>query len=68
MNAIRADEELDNIHSLYVDQWDWELVIGEENRSVEYLKEVVKNISLMKRTEFFSTIATRSWKYAYLKN
>jgi len=54
MNAIRADEELDNIHSLYVDQWDWELVIGEENRSVEYLKEVVKKIyRCMKRTEFF---------------
>ena len=35
MNAIRADEELDNIHSLYVDQWDWEQVISEENRSVE---------------------------------
>lgn len=54
MNAIRADEELDNIHSLYVDQWDWEQVISNENRSVAYLKDVVKKIyRCMKRTEFF---------------
>lgn len=46
MNAIRADEELDNLHSLYVDQWDWELVIGEEERTVEYLKSVVRRIHM----------------------
>ena len=40
MNAIRADEELGNLHSLYVDQWDWERVIGEENRNVEFLKKI----------------------------
>ena len=44
MNAIRQDEELDNIHSLYVDQWDWEKVITEEERNVEYLKETVQAI------------------------
>jgi aspartate--ammonia ligase len=53
MNAVRPDEELDNIHSLYVDQWDWELVIHEENRNLEYLKFVVRKIyESIKRTEF----------------
>ena len=53
MNAIRADEELDNIHSLYVDQWDWEQVITAEQRTLDYLKGVVKNIYYaMLRTEF----------------
>lgn len=41
MNAIRRDEELDNIHSIYVDQWDWEKVITAEQRTEEYLKETV---------------------------
>ncbi len=41
MNAIRRDEELDNLHSIYVDQWDWEKVISKEQRTVEYLKETV---------------------------
>lgn len=44
MNAIRADEELDNIHSLYVDQWDWEKVITPEDRNVEFLKKTVRRI------------------------
>ena len=44
MNAIRRDEELDNIHSIYVDQWDWEKVITREQRTLEYLKETVKKI------------------------
>ncbi|MDO5522428.1 MAG: aspartate--ammonia ligase [Bacteroidia bacterium] len=53
MNAIRADEELDNLHSLYVDQWDWEMAIGEEDRTVCFLKEVVERIySAMLRTEY----------------
>ena len=53
MNAIRPDEELDNLHSLYVDQWDWELVIGEKDRNLEYLKSVVRRIyEVLKRTEF----------------
>lgn len=44
MNAIRRDEDLDNIHSIFVDQWDWELVIGEDDRNVEFLKSVVNKI------------------------
>lgn len=53
MNAIRADEELDNLHSLYVDQWDWELVIAENERSVEFLKGIVRRIyAAMLRTEY----------------
>jgi len=44
MNAIRRDEELDNLHSIYVDQWDWEKVITAEKRTTEYLKETVKSI------------------------
>ncbi|MCI8630847.1 MAG: aspartate--ammonia ligase [Firmicutes bacterium] len=41
MNAIRRDEELDNLHSLYVDQWDWEKVITKEQRNEEYLEDTV---------------------------
>lgn len=53
MNAIRADEELGNIHSLYVDQWDWEQVITEENRNVEFLKKIVRKIyAAFLRTEY----------------
>ena len=44
MNAIRRDEELDNLHSIYVDQWDWEKVIRKEQRTEEYLKKVVNAI------------------------
>lgn len=44
MNAIRRDEALDNIHSIYVDQWDWEKVITRENRSLEYLQLIVRSI------------------------
>ncbi|MCI7302370.1 MAG: aspartate--ammonia ligase [Clostridiales Family XIII bacterium] len=44
MNAIRRDEELDNLHSIYVDQWDWEKVITKEQRTEEYLREVVTNL------------------------
>lgn len=54
MNAIRPDEELDNIHSLYVDQWDWELIISNEERIIDFLKKIVENIyQVLKRTEFF---------------
>ncbi len=53
MNAIRADEELDNLHSLYVDQWDWERVINEGNRNVDFLKRVVRKIyGALLRTEY----------------
>ena len=53
MNAIRADEELDNLHSLYVDQWDWERVITPEDRNVDFLKRIVCRIyAAMLRTEY----------------
>lgn len=44
MNAIRRDEEMDNLHSVYTDQWDWEKIITKETRNVEYLKKVVQGI------------------------
>lgn len=53
MNAIRPDEELDNIHSLYVDQWDWERVINKDERKLDFLKFIVGKIyEVIKRTEF----------------
>lgn len=53
MNAIRADEELDNLHSLYVDQWDWEAVITREQRTLAFLKDVVERIyAAILRTEY----------------
>ena len=52
MNAIRADEDLDNIHSLYVDQWDWERIITQEEKSLDFLKETVRKIyDVIQRTE-----------------
>jgi len=54
MNAIRADEDLDNIHSLYVDQWDWEMAIDSSDRTIDFLKDTVKKIyRCLKRTEFY---------------
>ena len=44
MNALRPDEELDNLHSIYVDQWDWEKVIREEDRNLDFLKKTVRRI------------------------
>ena len=44
MNAIRRDERLDNVHSIYVDQWDWEKIITRENRNLDYLKLIVRAI------------------------
>jgi len=53
INAVRPDEELDNLHSLYVDQWDWERVVSKEERNLDFLKHVVKGIySSMKHTEY----------------
>lgn len=53
MNAIRPDEEMTNIHSLYVDQWDWEMVMNEKSRNIHFLKNIVKKIyEVIKRTEF----------------
>ncbi|MCR4808311.1 MAG: aspartate--ammonia ligase [Prevotella sp.] len=55
MNAIRADEELDNLHSLYVDQWDWEAVIAREDRTLAFLRNVVERIyAAIRRTEYLT--------------
>lgn len=52
MNAIRKDEELDNIHSIYVDQWDWELIIDKSDRDIYTLKSIVEKIyNVFKETE-----------------
>jgi aspartate--ammonia ligase len=52
MDAVRADEELDNLHSLYVDQWDWERVISPEERNLHFLKYIVRKIyDVIRRTE-----------------
>ena len=57
MIAIRRDEELDNIHSIYVDQWDWEKIIDKKDRSVEFLKDTVRHIySALKKTEKYMAI------------
>ena len=52
MNAIRRDEDLDNLHSIYVDQWDWEMVISKEDRNLDTLKNTVKKIfGVFKKTQ-----------------
>ena len=52
MNAIRRDEELDNLHSVYVDQWDWEKVIAPRDRNADYLKQTVSTIvAAMRETQ-----------------
>ena len=54
MNAIRPNEELDNLHSLYVDQWDWEKVISKEERNIDYLKHTVESIyRAFLRTDYY---------------
>ncbi|MBN1223627.1 MAG: aspartate--ammonia ligase [Candidatus Aminicenantes bacterium] len=54
MNAIRPDEALDNLHSLYVDQWDWERVMSREERNIEFLQYTVNKIyDVMRKTEFY---------------
>lgn len=53
MNAIRPDEELDNLHSLYVDQWDWERSINPSDRNIDFLKDIVRRIySVLLKTEY----------------
>lgn len=52
MDAIRRDEELDNLHSIYVDQWDWEKIISKKDRNIDKLKSIVRSIySTFKDTE-----------------
>ena len=54
MNAVRPDEVLDNLHSIYVDQWDWEITMLEEERNVDFLKRIVRKIyRVMRRTELY---------------
>lgn len=63
MNAIRRDEDLDNLHSIYVDQWDWEKVISKEDRNVEYLKTTVKEIfKVFKNTENYLMFKYKNYK------
>ena len=59
MNAIRRDEDLDNLHSIYVDQWDWEKIIEKEDRNIDTLKEYVNNIHKC----ILATLATLKIKY-----
>lgn len=57
MSAIRRDEDTDNIHSIYVDQWDWEKIITRETRNLETLKETVKTVyKALRKTEKFMAI------------
>ncbi len=62
MNAIRRDEDTDNIHSIFVDQWDWEKVITKEERNMETLQETVKTVyKVLRKTEKYMAI-----KYDYI--
>ena len=63
MSAIRRDEDTDNIHSIYGDQWDWEKIILKEDRNVEYLKETVRKVyKALKKTEKYMAI-----RYDYIE-
>ena len=63
MNAIRRDEETDNIHSIFVDQWDWEKVINKTDRNIETLQAVVKEVyQALRKTEQYLSI-----KYDYIE-
>lgn len=64
MNAIRRDEELDNLHSIYVDQWDWERVITAEQRTLDFLRETVRDIV----DAVCATSDELRWKFPELKN
>ncbi len=63
MNAIRRDEETDNIHSIFVDQWDWEKIISSEDRNLDFLKETVKIVyKVLRKTEKYMSI-----RYDYIE-
>ncbi len=63
MNAIRRDEDTDNIHSIFVDQWDWEKIITKEERTLDTLKETVKSVyKVLRKTEKYMAI-----KYDYIE-
>ena len=63
MNAIRRDEELDNLHSIYVDQWDWEKVIADDERTIDYLHDTVGRIV----TAICGTLDELKWYYPQLE-
>ena len=57
MSAIRRDETTDNIHSIYVDQWDWEKIISKEERTIDYLKDTVRTVyKVLRKTEKYMAI------------
>jgi len=63
MSAIRRDEDTDNVHSIYVDQWDWEKIILKEDRNTDYLKETVRKVyKALKKTEKYMSI-----RYDYIE-
>ena len=63
MSAIRRDEQTDNIHSIYVDQWDWEKIISKEERTIDFLKETVRTVyKVLRKTEKYMTI-----RYDYIE-
>ena len=63
MNAIRRDEDTDNIHSIFVDQWDWEKIITKEERNIETLKQTVRDVyKVLRKTEKYLSI-----KYDYIE-
>ena len=63
MNAIRRDEETDNIHSIYVDQWDWEKIISKDERNIETLKKTVQGVyRALKKTEKYMAV-----RYDYIE-
>ncbi len=63
MSAIRRDEQTDNIHSIYVDQWDWEKIISKEERNLDFLKKVVRSVyDVLRKTEKYMAI-----RYDYIE-
>ncbi|MCH5250779.1 MAG: aspartate--ammonia ligase [Lachnospiraceae bacterium] len=63
MSAIRRDEQTDNIHSIYVDQWDWEKIISREERTIDFLQETVRNVyKVLRLTEKYMAI-----RYDYIE-
>lgn len=63
MNAIRRDEDTDNIHSIFVDQWDWEKIIRKEDRTLDFLKEIVRTVyKCLRKTEKYMSI-----RYDYIE-
>ena len=63
MNAIRRDEETDNIHSIFVDQWDWEKIISKEDRNIGFLQDTVRSVyKVLRKTEKYMAI-----RYDYIE-